>query len=56
MGYPAKVFPPLGHSHRLGGKKVSLSASLAGGRVRRLLDKDIGAQYINCEFEQDQSL
>jgi hypothetical protein len=24
--------------------------------MRRLLDKDLGAQYIHCEFQQDQSL
>jgi hypothetical protein len=34
-----------------------LSASLEEDWMRvSLLDKDLGAQYINCEFRQDQSL
>src|SRR5215813_3617928 len=37
-------------------KTLSISKCAYPGWVRRLLDKDIGAQYINCEFQQDQSL
>jgi hypothetical protein len=56
MAYPPKVFPPLGGTARLRGR-APLSASLEEDWMRAsLLDKDLGAQYINCEFRQDQSL
>ena len=58
MAYPPKVFPPLGEIAAVSrGQKSSILASLEGaGCVRRWLDKDLGAQYINYEFQQDQSL
>lgn len=57
MAYPPQVFSLLGEAPLPGESRVLSRLAEKGSQcVLRVLDKDLGSQYINCEFRQDQSL